>query len=176
MIFENLQVDIDSLPQVEEVHYQKLAPSYLKVSFISVSIFYLVLFIGMLSFFLFSTEIKHDFLYYLFPALWFASTAVGLYLVVVGYKIKGYALREKDIVYRKGVIVKSVTTIPFNRVQHCEIKQGPIERYFGLKSLALFTAGGQSSDLRIPGLLPNDAEQLKDFIIKTTAQDEYEEE
>ena len=174
MIFENVQVDIEQLPTVEAVNYQKLAPAYLKVSFISSLIFYALLLIGMLLFFKFSKLAKYEMLVYILPALWLLLTGSGLCLVVLAYRIKAYALREKDIIYRKGVIIRSVTTIPFNRVQHCEIKQGPIERYFGLKTLALFTAGGQASDLKIPGLMPSDAERLKAYIIKTTAEDEEE--
>jgi membrane protein YdbS with pleckstrin-like domain len=44
----------------------------------------------------------------------------------------GYAIREKDITYQSGWLWKSMTTIPFNRVQHCDIRQGLIDRQFGL--------------------------------------------
>ncbi|MEO1438705.1 MAG: PH domain-containing protein [Bacteroidota bacterium] len=60
---------------------------------------------------------------------------------------------------------RKITTIPFNRVQHCEIKQGPIERLFNLKTLEVYTAGGATSDLKIPGLPDDRAQELKDFII-----------
>ncbi len=175
MIFENLQLDLEDLPEVETVRYQKLAPAHLTIRLISTGLLYALLLIGMALVLTFGEDIAPE-LYYILPTIWLCLAGISFWLASASYKVKAYALRQKDIVYRKGVIIRSVTTIPFNRVQHCEIKQGPIARFFGLKTLALFTAGGQMSDLSIPGLLPREAEQLKDFIIKKTAEDRYEEE
>jgi membrane protein YdbS with pleckstrin-like domain len=80
----------------------------------------------------------------------------------------GYALREKDISLKSGWFWKSMVTIPFNRVQHCDIRQGVIDRQFGLSKLTIYTAGGQSADLMIPGLRPEVAEKLKTYILKAT--------
>ena len=78
------------------------------------------------------------------------------------------------MIHRKGVLFKSTTTIPFNRVQHCEISQGPIQRMFNLHTLEIFTAGGGKSDLAIPGLEGDTAQQIKEFIVKKTAIAEEE--
>jgi len=78
------------------------------------------------------------------------------------------------VIHRKGVLFKSTTTIPFNRVQHCEISQGPIQRMFNLHTLEIFTAGGGKSDLAIPGLEGDTAQQIKEFIVKKTAIAEEE--
>ena len=53
----------------------------------------------------------------------------------LAFHYMGYALREKDISYRSGWLWRSMVTVPFNRVQHCEIKQGLIDRRFGLSRL-----------------------------------------
>ena len=39
-----------------------------------------------------------------------------------------------------------------------------IARKFGLASIELFTAGGSSSDLEIPGLLLEEAQQIKNMV------------
>jgi membrane protein YdbS with pleckstrin-like domain len=78
------------------------------------------------------------------------------------------------LIYRTGLWWKSETTVPFVRVQHSEVIQGPVERIFGLAKLKLYTAGGQTSDLSVPGLRPKKAEELKDFITKKIAIDEEE--
>lgn len=109
-------------------------------------------------------------------AIWGLVALLSLWLTHRGYHLQGYALRARDIVFRKGVIFQNIVTIPFNRVQHCEISQGPIERFFGLKTLEIYTAGGRSSDLSIPGLLPDQAQQFKEFIIGNTVKDRYGEE
>jgi len=82
----------------------------------------------------------------------------------------GYAVREKDITFKSGWLWRSVTTVPFNRVQHCDLKQGMLDRRFGLSKLTIYTAGGQSTDLMIPGLLPETAEKLKTYILLSTEQ------
>ncbi|MEJ7911605.1 MAG: PH domain-containing protein [Chitinophagaceae bacterium] len=76
-----------------------------------------------------------------------------------------YALREHDVIYQKGWLVKSTKVCPFNRVQNCSIQSGPLERRWGLASLVLYTAGSEGADMRIPGLLQNDAESLRQFIL-----------
>ncbi|HEY3385534.1 MAG TPA: PH domain-containing protein, partial [Saprospiraceae bacterium] len=77
---------------------------------------------------------------------------------------------EKDITYKSGWLWKSMVTVPFNRVQHCDLRQGLLDRRFGLSKLTIYTAGGQSTDLMIPGLLPETAEKLKTFILASTEQ------
>ena len=101
---------------------------------------------------------------------WLVLFIVRFWLIGLNFKRQAYALREFDLLYRKGVIFRHLLAIPFNRVQHCEIKQGPIARAFGLSTLEIYTAGGQSSDLAIPGLPADTAAQLKNFIIQSTAQ------
>jgi len=59
-------------------------------------------------------------------------------------------------------------------VQHLRIDQGPIERKFNLSRLKIFTAGGNSSDLSIPGLDPITSNKLKQFIVAKTGMDEEE--
>ncbi len=42
--------------------------------------------------------------------------------------------------------------------------QGFISRKLGLASVELFTAGGRSSDLKIPGLLLEEAQKIKNLV------------
>lgn len=42
---------------------------------------------------------------------------------------------------------------------------------YSLYSLKIYTAGGHSSDLVIPGLAEDKAQGLKEFILKKTAED-----
>jgi len=166
MIFTNTAIDVSQLPQVQEVDYQALAPAWLKSSYIGTFIFFAFLLIPTLVLPIAQGD-EHSFLYVI-PVVWFLWLLFSLWLTKKDYKIRGYALREKDIIYRKGVLFKSTIVIPFNRVQHVEVKQGPIERYFGLHTLAIYTAGGESSDLSIPGLSGETAQQMKEFIVQKT--------
>ncbi|MDG1195895.1 MULTISPECIES: PH domain-containing protein [unclassified Polaribacter] len=79
--------------------------------------------------------------------------------------MKKYALRERDISYKSGLLIKKITTVPFSRIQHVEIDEKPISRLFGLASLSVYTAGDSSDDLVVKGLKKEVAIQLKEFII-----------
>ena len=174
MEFENSQLDIDNLPSIGNIDFKGLEPQYLKVSLISNSIFWFILF-AIASVFILVNDFDYPkFLEYVVFGALGIFTVLTFVLIIVGFKLKGFALRERDILYKKGIFWKSMTTIPFNRVQHCEVKQGPIERMFELAQLNIFTAGGSQSDLRIPGLTPETAQELKNFIIGKTVLDEEE--
>lgn len=84
---------------------------------------------------------------------------------------KGYAVRDKDLVYRSGVVWRTVTAVPFNRVQHVETSSTPLDRRFGQAALQLFTAGGSGGDLQIHGLPADVAEKMRVFILRKAGAD-----
>ena len=55
------------------------------------------------------------------------------------------------------------------------MSQGPIERLFGLSNLHVFTAGGSSSDISIPGLTQVEANRIKEYILGKTVNTDEEE-
>lgn len=170
MLFQNEQIIVDTLPQSETIDYQKVAPAYLKVSIIGTLIFFGLLAMVIIVVWLFSEVKQIPLLYYGIPALWLFLTGISLWVTERGYRLMGYAVREHDILFREGIFFRSVVAIPFKRVQHVEVKEGPIERMFGLKTLEVYTAGGQSSDLSISGLQQEEAQRLKVFVIQNTAR------
>ena len=86
-----------------------------------------------------------------------------LYLKI-SFAKKGFALREHDVIFKSGVISETTTIVTNNRVQHVALHQGMLSRYFGLASIELFTAGGSASDLKINGLLLEDAKKVKESV------------
>ena len=171
--FENLPIDIDSLPETEASDFKSLNPAYKKVTLISWGIFYFILLIGPSIIFLFTDEIKGEILYYLVSIV----TALVLWILNIiwvnkAFKKKKYVLRQRDLIYMNGLLWENKITIPFNRIQHAEVKQGPLDRAFKLHSLKVFTAGGSSSDLSIPGLREDEATKLKDFILNKIEAEE----
>ena len=95
---------------------------------------------------------------------------INIWLIHKQYQVEGYIIREKDIYFQQGFFWTKRMVIPFNRIQHASVHQGPLERSFKLSKLRIFTAGGQSSDLTIPGLQNDEALQIKAFISEQTAQ------
>ena len=93
------------------------------------------------------------------------ATVVCMLWPAVSVPRRGYAVRDRNILFRKGVVWRSVTAVPFNRIQHVETSSTPLERQFGLATLQLFTAGGSGGDLKIRGLGKDIAERLRVFIL-----------
>ena len=55
--------------------------------------------------------------------------------------------------------------IPMARLQHLDIKRGPLERWLGLATLELYTAGSHAYETRLPGLEPQQAQALRDGLL-----------
>lgn len=177
MIFDNPQIASHDLPQIEQIDFIKLEKDYLKVLIIYRMIFLVLAFIGLLALYFFPPEEFQMSFFYFGMGSWLVVFIASMILIPMAFRIKGYAQRFRDLVYRSGLIVRTTTALPFNRVQHVDVKQGPIERMFDLASLNIYTAGGQSSDVSIPGLKNADALKLKEYILKRTLdQKEYDEE
>lgn len=107
----------------------------------------------------------------LLAVLWFA---VGMVYLPRLHRSRKYYLRELDITWHNGWLWRSITSVPYNRIQHVEIGQGIIEKWVGLATLHVYTAGKSSSDLSIPGLNLLRAEQLKDYILNQVSMKEEE--
>ena len=54
--------------------------------------------------------------------------------------------------------------VPFGRVQHIDVHQGPIERAYGLATLVLHTAGTHNASVALPGLGHDDALAMREDI------------
>lgn len=165
-LFNNEQVGLSRLPQVDKLDVIRLEPSYKMVRYITSAL------TGMAIIFV-------AFLFVIFEPELGAITLPSFFLIIllsvwnimyhgISFPYMGYAIRERDITYQSGWLWKSMTTIPFNRVQHCDVRQGIIDRQFGLAKLTIYTAGGQHTEVLIPGLSPDTAEKLKAFILHGT--------
>jgi len=102
------------------------------------------------------------------PQIQLTAGVFGLLSSVYGIladKNKGYAIREHDFSYRSGVIFQSVVSQPILRIQHVELKHGPIDRHFGLASLEIFSAGGAMHTFAIPGLPEKKAREIRSYVL-----------
>lgn len=87
------------------------------------------------------------------------------------YRRWGYKEGEDELEIRHGMLIRVRTIVPFGRVQHIDVAQGPIQRPFGLATLILHTAGTQGAAVPLPGLLHADAEAMRDRIRAKIRQD-----
>jgi hypothetical protein len=80
------------------------------------------------------------------------------------YAARGYTMGEDRLRVVKGVIFHRDTLVPFGRVQHIDVERGPIERYYGLATLRLHTAGTHNATVSLPGLAEADALAMREAI------------
>jgi membrane protein YdbS with pleckstrin-like domain len=166
--FSNTIIDLQRLPKYQEVVFEKLHPKYKNVIVINLSIISVIILIATMSTFIsvyFRTEDTQEsfYIWILMAALVFITLL--FWLSFIAFKKKGYVIREKDLMYRRGILATSKTIIPFNRIQHIAVSEGVLSRFYGLASIEIYTAGGSSSDLRIPGIEKEKAYQIKEFLM-----------
>lgn len=167
-LFINAPVRLMDLPSVDDLPLAALEPAYLKVRVWTASIAALAAVLGVWGLAFAEREVLVAgytvAAFFTLAALWFVAYQA------LSFRYMGYAVRERDITFRTGWWWQTTATIPFNRVQHCEIRQGLLERRLGLAKLTIYTAGGESSDMEIPGLQLGYAEKLKSYILGATEQ------
>lgn len=163
--FTNDTIDTKQLPRFEEVQLSSLHPSYKKVVLLNAFIVCLVVVVA----FGFISFAKNE---ELATTSWLVISAiltVIVFLVVffslLSFKKKGFAFRHHDVIYRSGIVATNTMVIPYNRVQHVALHEGLISRYFGLAKVEIFTAGGSSSDIEIPGIAKEEAENIKQLLM-----------
>ncbi len=167
--FSNPEIDIAGLPHFEAVHFHPISKEYLKKSLLELAISLGFLLVG-LGFFIYFQPIP--ILNYLAILLLFLIFAFRIWNVIKMQEKYGYSLRAKDIIYKRGFIFSRTTVVPFNRIQHATISRGVLDKFFGIATLNIFTAGGSGSDIQIPGLEPELAARLKESLAKKISEDE----
>jgi len=161
--FHNEVVSFDSLPKFESVTFTPLDRDYLNVVFISKAITAVIVSIAV-GLFLFFNQGSREFILPIVSVL-FLFIAFLFWFAALSFRKKGYALREKDILYKNGVLATTTTIIPFNRIQHVALHEGVLDRMYELSELQIYTAGGSNSDLSIVGLPKEQAERMKTFLL-----------
>ncbi|WP_199138605.1 PH domain-containing protein [Pedobacter sp. ASV12] len=162
--FANETIDLDQLPKYEETKLNAPHASYWRVILINLLICLLLLSGALAMLFFLNQEIRP----YLVP-MGIAYLLVWILLFVLyraSFKKRGFALREKDIMYKSGIIAETTTIIPLNRIQHVALEEGLFSRMYGLATLQLFTAGGQSGHMHIAGIPIAKARVIKEALVK----------
>ena len=97
-------------------------------------------------------------------AILLLGLVVAVWLPRRRWRAWGYIEGEDELDIRHGRLVQVRTMVPFGRVQHIDISEGPVERRFGLATLILHTAGTRGSAVPLPGLAHDEAEAMRDRI------------
>jgi len=163
-MFQNPEIALDELPGTDEVQWLALDPAYKRLRRLQNSIGIVAAAVPLV---VVTVAANLPFLaIVVLSACWVVFAALLFIWPGISLPKRGYVLRDKDILFRKGVVWRSVTAIPFNRIQHVETSSTPFDRKFDLATLQLFTAGGSGGDLKIDGLSTATAEQLRVFVLE----------
>ncbi|WP_127845709.1 PH domain-containing protein [Psychroflexus aestuariivivens] len=167
MVFENIELPITDLPDFKTVNLNGVEKSYKKIIWINTALIFLLLFAAPIVFLIL------DFL-----PIWIPITVLTIVSVIFtfqaieiekGFPRKKFGIRQHDIIYQNGYFYFKEIVVPFNRIQHVEVKQGPLSRIFKLYALKLYTAGASSGDLVINGLSKDNAQKLKSKVLAKTS-------
>ena len=93
---------------------------------------------------------------------WFLQLMLALLWPGLAYRYFGYLIREQDLLVQRGVLFRRRTSIPHNRIQHVDTRQGPFEQLLGLSRVLVFTASGMAADGSLPGVGHELAETIRD--------------
>lgn len=161
--FSNHQLPIENLPKVNNIDFQLIQSNYWKVIFIQSLLFY--------SFVLVAVNIiayLNDapiLFYVLFHICVLAFASTNIFVMRKAFHRKAFAIREHDIVYKKGLLGTTIVTMPYKAVQHVKLSQGILSKKWKLTTIILYGAGGQQQQLAIAGIDENEAYQIKEFIL-----------
>ena len=161
--FTNETIDTLLLPRFEDVQLTPLHPSYLKIIWFNIALIFVIIAIAAGICFYYIKDLQPYRLAISGGYMFLVLFTIVIY--VISFRNRGFAFRAHDVIYRSGAIATTTTIIPYSRVQHVAVHEGLVSRNLGLAAVEVFTAGGNNSDIRIPGIRKEHAEKIKHLIM-----------
>jgi membrane protein YdbS with pleckstrin-like domain len=96
------------------------------------------------------------------------AVGIGLGLASGGYRHRRthWVLDDDGFAVARGRWWRRETRVPTTRVQHLDLKHGPLERRWRLATLVVHTAGSKFGAVSLSGLDADDAEALRDRLAR----------
>ncbi|WP_062292664.1 PH domain-containing protein [Demequina phytophila] len=95
------------------------------------------------------------------PAALAVAGAWASWIVVRQVTAHAWAETTDDLMVKKGRMFRSVTVVPYGRMQFVDVKAGPIDRALGIATVQLHTAS-PGTDASIAGVPADEAARLRD--------------
>jgi hypothetical protein len=167
--FSNPTINIEQLPTILTLDAQSLSEQYAPLNrLINLSFILIICMLGMTLYFQSFIDLP-KMLHNLLPFFIWTAAISGFLFTWLSYArdlAKSYTLRSLDLHYASGLFFQKIVSQPITRIQHIELKRGPIERKVGLATLQVFSAGGEMHTFQIPGLPIDIAQQLRQYILQ----------
>lgn len=150
---------------LDSTDFKPLHPKYFKLMLARRIVFSLILLIAVFVFYFINKDKE-------IPNIFFISSIIAVIVFVIinisltriVFNRKKFVIHETYLGYKNGLLIRQLIVVPFSRIQHIEIDDGPFERYFKLSTLSIYTAGDSGKDLKISGLRKNKAQEIKELI------------
>lgn len=78
----------------------------------------------------------------------------------------GYALESNHLMARRGIVFRSMSSMPYGRIQYVDVNSGPLERMCGVARLTVRTAGTTTGTMVLFGIPLNVAEELRADLVR----------
>ena len=78
----------------------------------------------------------------------------------------GYALESNLLMARRGIVFRSMSSMPYGRIQYVDVDSGPLERMCGVARLTVRTAGTTTGTMVLFGIPLNVAEELRADLVR----------
>ena len=82
-----------------------------------------------------------------------------------------YRFGDEALEVHYGVWWRTLAAVPYQRIQQVEVEHGPLQRRFGVVSLALRTASATSLGT-LPGIAVDDAETVRRMLLQRAGRDD----
>jgi len=106
------------------------------------------------------------------PLIPFVTASAGAMIGIKRHRSTGWRLDDDGFAYRRGRMWFTETRVPASRVQHLDLRHGPLERHWKLATLVIHTAGSKMSAVSVTGLDAEDAETLRDRLARQIEVDD----
>lgn len=170
--YRNEAVSFSSLPSVDELELTALLPKYITQMRLEVSLWMLIPLLIYIVVWVLVEPLRASLWALLIPIgvmlLWWSGAMLWLKRA---YAVRGYAFREKDLTFRKGLFFRRTTTMPVSRIQQVTVKQSLFERWLGLYSIKIADGSQGGVALTIPGLTKDKAETMRSYLLRQMAHE-----
>ena len=106
------------------------------------------------------------------PVLALIGAGLGAWVGYKHYRSTFWRLDGDGLAIRRGRLWQRETRVPATRVQHLDLKRGPLQRRRHLATLVVHTAGTRHSAVTLPHLDADDAERLRDRLARQIDADD----
>lgn len=145
---------------LSETDWKRVSPKYVWVDLVGLLIFAVIV-VGGTSI---PGMVTGYVLLFTIPAAIAVIFLIAIALTPRRVRAIGYALRDDDLLFRKGILFQRFVSVPYGRMQLVDINRGPLARALGLSELKFVTAAA-ATGVVIPGLAEADAETMRDELV-----------